>query len=355
MLMIEIAMSSPITPEGNTKETQLSKVYAWSSQNIHENTKQEQKLLDGYIPVFSKRFFYEKSDSLRNETKIFDLIITKSNSTLIGISGYHGIGKSAFIEHLFLDLNQKSEYNVNLLKLPGEIQGYAKGKNVNYHLIKEGCKNIVFIDPLFFNPKDVKQYLPKVMGIWEQTKKYKAIIVASIPPELSKESTFYNRFCYIDLRPLKNEQLIELYKLKWQTIEPFNEEALQTLARLSAGIIGRFMNFIKLCIEPKLLSNSQEIITIDQEKQIITRQIVEEYTLLDLSTFFKKKEQRIKAAQILYALRINNHMLNQTQIAEETNLSKATVGRLISELQGHWVNFSPAAHGQKLFYLESNN
>jgi len=53
----------------------------------------------------------------------------------------------------------------------------------------------------------------------------------------------------IELRPLRPELMVEAYKRRFKNIDPFTEDALLTLARMSRGIFRLFLRYIMLTLD----------------------------------------------------------------------------------------------------------
>jgi len=53
----------------------------------------------------------------------------------------------------------------------------------------------------------------------------------------------------VELEPLKPEQMLEAYRKRFKAIEPFAEDALLTLARMSRGIFRRFLRYIMVTLQ----------------------------------------------------------------------------------------------------------
>ena len=63
---------------------------------------------------------------------------------------------------------------------------------------------------------------------------------------------FIGKLDIVTLKPLKPEELIEAYKLRNKTVEPFTEDALHLIGEFSRGIFRRFLKYIAITIEKNL-------------------------------------------------------------------------------------------------------
>lgn len=74
-------------------------------------------------------------------------------------------------------------------------------------------------------------------------------IVVAIQQEMFRDHFFLGKMRKIELAPLSADQMIRAYRLRFETLEPFAEEALLTLARMSRGVFRRFKNYLSLTLD----------------------------------------------------------------------------------------------------------
>jgi len=160
---------------------------------------------------------------------------------------------------------------------------------------------------------------------------------------------FIGKLDVVTLKPLKPEQLIQAYKLRNVTIEPFAEDALRLLGELSRGIFRRFLKYIQITIEKSL----EEDIPISPQhvSDAITEDLLIEDMELELSDIFKQKDKKAEAVHILNFIRQKGECNMQT-IAEELDLGNGVVQRLVQKLHGYrYVDIRRGKGKEKLVSL----
>jgi hypothetical protein len=77
----------------------------------------------------------------------------------------------------------------------------------------------------------------------------KPTIIVAIQKEMLRDHFFFDKMEKVELQPLKPEQMVEAYKKRFKTVDPFREDALLTLARMSRGIFRRFLRYITMTLQ----------------------------------------------------------------------------------------------------------
>ncbi|MCP8309632.1 MAG: MarR family transcriptional regulator [archaeon] len=152
-----------------------------------------------------------------------------------------------------------------------------------------------------------------------------------------KDSFFYGKMDIIELKPLTPQQLIEAYKLNFNEIWPFEEQALLRVARLSRGIFRRFLRYISLCIEEWMAQEDMnKLIDLPLTEKAITNEEVSKDMDLELAALFPKSEEmKRKAIKIISYLTNVKEGLNQKQLAKALNLNEMDCSRLCDKLEEH--------------------
>ena len=70
----------------------------------------------------------------------------------------------------------------------------------------------------------------------------------AIQKEMFHDHFFFDKMEKVELEPLRPEQMVEVYRKRFKAIEPFTEDALLTLGRMSRGIFRRFLRYIALTL-----------------------------------------------------------------------------------------------------------
>ena len=161
---------------------------------------------------------------------------------------------------------------------------------------------------------------------------------------------FIGKLDVVTLKPLKPEELIEAYKLRNETIEPFTEDTLRLIGELSRGIFRRFLKYIQITIEKNL--ESKIPLTVENVNNAITEDLLIEDMELELSDVFKAKDQKTQAVRVLNFLR-QRGACNMKTIAEELNIGQKVVQRLIQKLYGYrYVDIKRGKGKEKLVSLK---
>jgi hypothetical protein len=74
-------------------------------------------------------------------------------------------------------------------------------------------------------------------------------IVIAIQKEMLRDHFFFDKMETKELEPLNPQQMVEAYRKRFKAIDPFTEEALLTLARMSRGIFRRFLRYITVTVQ----------------------------------------------------------------------------------------------------------
>jgi hypothetical protein len=148
---------------------------------------------------------------------------------------------------------------------------------------------------------------------------------------MKKPHFFFGKVRWLDLEPLTPEQLLEAYLQKWTTYEPFTEDALKSIARLSRGVFRRFLNYMNVTIEQYMMAGKTGLISIEDMEKAVSINILSKDLELELSDVFSNTQQRMQAVKTLDMLR--KASLIQKQIAENLGISEATAGKLVAKLE----------------------
>jgi len=158
-------------------------------------------------------------------------------------------------------------------------------------------------------------------------------IVISFQKELSRGHFFLGKMNRIDLKPFKPEALLEFYEKRFHGIEPFTQEALLMIAKMSCGIFRRFLRYITLTLDHQERAATPLPITLDQVREAIPAQLLAQDMDQQLTEIFPKQpDMRIQAIKLL--LHLEEHgPTGQTEIAHLLNLQEYAVTRLLNKLE----------------------
>lgn len=253
---------------------------------------------------------------------------------------YHQSGR----KHPFLkripDSEDCSEYGVSEALSKSESQaesiiGKSKVKKIREEAVYdylERC-DVIFIDLPDYAKSDrrlMARHLLEVQGLWEKIGKGKNMVIA-IQKELFTGHFFFGKMGTIELKPLKQEELMHVFKTEFPDCDLMTDEALMLLGQLSRGVFRRFLRYLKLTCEKFAISNESPPINVNHVNEAVTIEELMKDMELELYDLFKDANQRRQAVELLHHLR-NIGSMNQKEIAEFLNVSLATAGRFVSKL-----------------------
>jgi hypothetical protein len=190
--------------------------------------------------------------------------------------------------------------------------------------------------------------LQSIETIWKRAidtagSELKVTFVLGIQKETFGGHFFYGKMHIVELEPMKKDEMIEAYKHKWKTTEPFTPEALGLIAELSRGVFRRFLRYIAMTVETAC-TRKEFPITTDAVNDSITLQKLAEDMAQELAKIFKNnEEQKMLAVKLLKLLRENpGH--NRKDIAETMDTSEDTTGTVLNKLELY--NYVKREHGE---------
>ncbi|MCJ7506412.1 MarR family transcriptional regulator [Candidatus Bathyarchaeota archaeon] len=158
-------------------------------------------------------------------------------------------------------------------------------------------------------------------------------IVITFQKELFRGHFFLGKMNRIELNPLKPEAITKFYEEKFKGTDPYTNDALLLLARMSRGIFRRFLKYLNLTLDHQEQTNSPPPITVDQVREAVPPQLLAEDMDQQLAEVFPKQaDQRIQAVKLL--LHLEEHgPAGQTEIAQLLNLPEYAISRLLNKLE----------------------
>jgi hypothetical protein len=212
--------------------------------------------------------------------------------------------------------------------------------------------------------------LDDIQGLWNRlmaspdSGNCQATLVVFIQKETFNHADhfLYGKMDLISLMPLNVSQLLEAYKQKWGTYEPFNDDALQYIARMSRGVFRRFKRYIGLAVEAWMPTDGEPKQSIDLE--LVKSAVTDEEIMRDMDKefdgIFRKQDQKQKALFLIRLLaekkasrerskaagyKSFNDMFHsenpepegtrQGDLAEKLGLTEMEFSRLVRELEQH--------------------
>jgi hypothetical protein len=159
-------------------------------------------------------------------------------------------------------------------------------------------------------------------------------IVIAIQKEMFRDHFFFDKMEKVELEPLKPEQMVEAYRKRFTAIEPFTEDALLTLARMSRGIFRRFLRYITLTLRHWERGRKGPIDTTIVKEAVTVERLAEDMERELTELFSKQSDLRIQAVRLLMRLDELGPR-KQTELAEVLGLEEYAMSRLLAKLELH--------------------
>jgi Mn-dependent DtxR family transcriptional regulator len=203
-------------------------------------------------------------------------------------------------------------------------------------------KDIVLIDTPDYSKSDrrlMAKDLEEIYWLWNtlaSSSSNQPNIVLAIQKEMFRGHFFFDKMRIIELRPLRPEQMIEAYMRRFKSADPFTEEALSTVARMSRGIFRRFLRYILLVIESwETRPKPRGMIDLQMVQNAVTVERLAEDMELELVELFpKQSDLRLQAVRLLMHLEESGPN-KQAELAEELGLEGYAMSRLLAKLELH--------------------
>lgn len=180
--------------------------------------------------------------------------------------------------------------------------------------------------------KDIEELQHMWMKLTQKINNKTSIIIA-IQKEIfmKRPHFFFGKFSVIEINLLTQQQLIDAYRLKWKTTDPFDLDALFLIASLSRGVFRRFLKYINLTLETMLMNNQEFPVNMTHVENAITFDTISNDMELELADIFTQHTHKLQATKILHLLR--GKSLTQKQIAEQLILSESTLSNIVGKLE----------------------
>jgi len=203
-------------------------------------------------------------------------------------------------------------------------------------------KKVILIDTPDYSRTDKRAMardLNDIYRLWvnlSKTKGQKPNIVLAVQKEMFGGHFFFDKMQKIELEPLQPEQMIEAYRKHFRTTEPFTEEALLTLARMSRGVFRRFLRYINLALEV-WSTHPDPCHSIDRAvvKEAVTLERLAEDMELELAEVFPRQSDAPRqAVQLLMELE-EHGSLKQSELVRRLGIEDYSMSRLLAKLEQH--------------------
>jgi DNA-binding transcriptional ArsR family regulator len=209
-------------------------------------------------------------------------------------------------------------------------------------------KRLVLIDTPDYSKTDrrlMTKDLEEIYWLWEwasQTARSDVQagpnIVVAIQKEMSRGHFFFDKMDKVELEPLRPEEMVEAYRKRFKAVEPFTEDALLSLARMSRGIFRRFLRYITLTL--RHWEGYGKGVPIDAafvREAVPVARLAEDMELELAELFPKQSDLRLLAVRLLMLLEESGGR-NQSELADLLGVEAYVLSRLLTKLEtAHYV------------------
>jgi len=334
-------------------EDRIKTMLSWATRNRAED-------------AFDYDFYYWTPDANKIFMRLTILGGRYGDQLLIGVIGNSGVGKSALFSALTkrLECDYVLKYmNENEFKTSSEahLQACASSSvfSAKWDVKEKSMFSIVqvfigsppprttLIDTVDYGKRDIRKIhrdLSGIFNLWDKVRSYSHLggtvlgytnFVVFMQRELVKgaDHFFLRKMDIMELKPLTPEQLVEAFKMRFTTTEPFNEDGLKLVAELSRGIFRRFMKYIRLCLE-NIIVECKNIVTVEDVKKSVTTDILMQDLDLELSDIFRNERYKRFAVEVLQFVRENPNV-NQKTVADALGIHETILGRIMATLESN--------------------
>jgi GTPase SAR1 family protein len=339
-------------------EDKLKTMLLWATRNRAED-------------AFDHQFYYWTPDANKIFMKLTILGGQWGDKLLIGVIGNSGVGKSALLNALAgrLRANYVQKYALQFKNYNEEhfasvidrsvfcAKWDVKEKSIEYMvraIADTGPPNTALIDTVDYGKRDIRKIhrdLSDIFNLWSKVRSCSSLgtvlgsdsgtvigrvnFVIFMQKELVKgaDHFFLRKMDIMELKPLTPEQLVEAFKMRFTTSEPFNEDSLKLVAELSRGIFRRFMKYIRLCLED-IIVEGKNIVSVEDVKKSVTTDILLQDLDLELSDIFRNERYKRFAVEVLQFVRENPNV-NQKTVADALGIHEGILSRIMATLQSN--------------------
>ena len=204
-------------------------------------------------------------------------------------------------------------------------------------------KHTIFIDMPDYSKTDrrlMAKDLEEIYWLWNSLRLTDATpgpnLVIAIQKEMFGGHFFFDKMSRIELKPLQPSEMVEAYVKQFKTTEPFTDDALLTVARMSRGIFRRFLRYISLTLD--LWSTGSQpprsIDTATVKKAVTAERLAEDMELELVELFPKHSDLRLQAVRLLMHLEESGPQ-KQSELAEQLGIEPYAMSRLMRKLELH--------------------
>jgi DNA-binding MarR family transcriptional regulator len=249
----------------------------------------------------------------------------------------------------------------------GKARVESTRKDVWRDMLNE--KHSIFIDMPDYSKTDRRMMakdLEEIYWLWQSLNRFRhrsadsaptPNIVIAIQKEMFGGHFFFDKMQKIELHPLQPETMVEAYRRRFKSIDPFTTDALLTLARMSRGIFRRFLRYIMLTLE--LWEEKRRVgrIHIETEtvKEAVTMAQLAEDMEVELADLFPKhSDLRWLTVRLLLLLQERGER-KQSELADSLEVEAYALSRLLRKLEASHYITRRRERNDKIVNLYSQN
>lgn len=204
-------------------------------------------------------------------------------------------------------------------------------------------KHTIFIDMPDYSKTDrrlMAKDLGEIYWLWNSLRLTDPTLgpnfVIAIQKEMFSGHFFFDKMSRIELKPLQPTQIVEAYAKQFGMTEPFTDDALLAVARMSRGIFRRFLRYISLTLD--LWSTGSQppglIDTATVKRAVTAERLAEDMELELVELFPKHSDLRLQAVRLLIHLE-ELGPTRQSRLGELLGIEPYAMSRLLAKLELH--------------------
>jgi len=223
-------------------------------------------------------------------------------------------------------------------------------------------KHTIFIDMPDYSKTDrrlMAKDLEEIYWLWNSLRLTNATtgpnLVIAIQKEMFSGHFFFDKMSMVELKPLQPSEIVEAYLRQFKTIDPFTDDSLLTVARMSRGVFRRFLRYISLTLDlwSTESQQSRSIDTTTVKKAVTAERLAEDMELEFVELFPRHSDLRLQAVRLLTHLEESGPM-RQSRLGELLGIEPYAMSRLLAKLELHRYVVREREGADKLVGLASS-
>jgi hypothetical protein len=339
-----------LLPDGSGHKVTMEEVYSWASNLTWESR----------LPPWEK-FGYVWPDEVKRIAQRLEVM----RGGMVCLVGLQGVGKSSALsaihnmrksDSVFFKWRRPKELYRRLENGSHEesesfAREWRKRSEVGHpsaQIDPEAVwldvlrrKRIILIDTPDYSKTDrraVARDLHDVYWLWLNLMQVHARpnVVLAIQKEMFGGHFFLDKMEKIELQPLQPKQLLSAYTRWFDSTEPFTEDALLTLARMSRGVFRRFLKYITLSMDHlQAQYEDHKLVDTSVVREAVTLECLTEDAEFELAEVFPRQSDAPRQAVRLLMELEEHGPLKQGELGERLGIEDYSLSRLLAKLELH--------------------